>query len=526
MRSRRPSPFLFWSLAVVACAFALFGATTTLDLARRGAPASSLWDLLTHPDPNTARYAVSAAAQALAAILGILITVALIVVQLNANRFSPKVIELFVNDPRNLFLIALFVFSIVYSFWVVGTPRDAPLFAPEVGVIVGLGLMTVCLAAILPYIFYLFEFLRPMHVMRLIREETTGNLDRVVRGSGELRELRRGVAGNVGQLSDMAKSSVQSMDSEIALEALDDLREVGVTYLGLKDRLDPGWYQVEPEILLSFSQTSVQDFQKRKIWVEAKLLSEMGLLMEMALGRLKHVVSAVAGSTRALGGEAMRRGDGEALRLVVQYFNTYLRMAINRADRFSLYHVLYHYRLMIQEVMERYPELAEQASFYFSYYGTQADEAGLRYILETACHDLRILNESVHERGMPNRDRVLEGFLDVGRRGSKNASSRAGVYRALAILGSYYLWRKEEGLADRILEVFARLEPEEIASLRDHLLAVSSPAFWEMTDRGMNWDYVGGDQRAHLVDFFRRALARRGGGKRRRKPPASLALDR
>ncbi len=44
--------------------------------------------------------------------------------------------------------------------------------------------------------------------------------------------------------------------------------------------------------------------------------------------------------------------------------------------------------------------------------------------------------------------------------------------------------------------------PERLASIRDELLNVESKEFWEVSDRGVNFDYLGPERKAQLLRFF------------------------
>jgi hypothetical protein len=44
--------------------------------------------------------------------------------------------------------------------------------------------------------------------------------------------------------------------------------------------------------------------------------------------------------------------------------------------------------------------------------------------------------------------------------------------------------------------------PQRMASIRDELLQVESPEYWEVIDRGVNFDYLPPDRKAKLHEFF------------------------
>ena len=44
--------------------------------------------------------------------------------------------------------------------------------------------------------------------------------------------------------------------------------------------------------------------------------------------------------------------------------------------------------------------------------------------------------------------------------------------------------------------------PERLRSIRDEMLAIDSKDFWEVIDRGTNFDYVDDARKAKLREFF------------------------
>jgi hypothetical protein len=57
-------------------------------------------------------------------------------------------------------------------------------------------------------------------------------------------------------------------------------------------------------------------------------------------------------------------------------------------------------------------------------------------------------------------------------------------------------------LARDIFEDMRGELPKRLASIQDELANVSSQDFWEMSDRGVNFDYLEPECRAMLAEFF------------------------
>ena len=77
-----------------------------------------------------------------------------------------------------------------------------------------------------------------------------------------------------------------------------------------------------------------------------------------------------------------------------------------------------------------------------------------------------------------------------------------GVRKAQVKLATYYLIHDETELARRIFEDMRREPPFRLQSIRDELESIVVPEYWEVSDRGINFDYLPPDRRAKLESFF------------------------
>ncbi|MBW2254207.1 MAG: hypothetical protein JRI25_06355, partial [Deltaproteobacteria bacterium] len=102
-------------------------------------------------------------------------------------------------------------------------------------------------------------------------------------------------------------------------------------------------------------------------------------------------------------------------------------------------------------------------------------------------------------------DAVLSIFLEIDREPEEGAAQEAslrGVRKAQAKLAAYYLSQGDTEHARRIFEDMRRDPIERLRSIYDELSQIEEPEYWEVSDRGINFDWLPQDQRAHLDTFF------------------------
>jgi hypothetical protein len=85
---------------------------------------------------------------------------------------------------------------------------------------------------------------------------------------------------------------------------------------------------------------------------------------------------------------------------------------------------------------------------------------------------------------------------------SAQESALLGVRKAQVKLAAYYLMRGMEDKARRISLDMDHEPPERLLSIRRALESVTSKDFWEIIDRGRNFEYMPAAQRACLATFF------------------------
>jgi len=232
-----------------------------------------------------------------------------------------------------------------------------------------------------------------------------------------------------------------------------------------------------------------------RIWVEMKLLTKLRSIMSVAIPRTHDLASSLAKTLRRFGLEPPATSDPALREAVMEFFNTFVRMALVARDPRTVFIVFDQYRLFAVAMNPGYPSLVLEIAFYFTYYGKLARGMGLEFVAEVAAHDLGKLVRQAWEAEAPNRQKLLERFLLF------DADARvplAGVKKAHAILASYFALVGLPEPARLVRESLAGMPRELLATLRDDLLHVHREKYWEVNERRMNLDYVPEEQRETL----------------------------
>jgi hypothetical protein len=458
-------------------------------------------------DVETLQNELGSLAQVIVAVLGIAITVVSIVVQLAATRYTSRIADLFFHDKTNLFILGVFVIACIDAVWV--TFAVGAGHVPRATVVMTLVVVTGSLLLLGPYFAYVFDFLDPQKVIlrigQHILDAATGKS-----GGGDLAARQAASSASLEHLGDVAVNAVAQKDKVIAAHAVAALRDVLVRYQEFKRGLPAGWFTLGPALrqdpdFIALSPDSVGSLEEGHAWLEWKVLRHFRSAFAESIAHLPEMAHVVAIDTRYVGESALAAGDRGVVAVTVKFFNTYMRIAINRHDVRASSNVLHQYRQLAERSLGGSVEgLAEEIARHFVYYSHLAHGQGQSFVTETAAHDLGALCERAFALRSPSHEALLRAFLDVDKEAETKAEEKAlrGVRKAQVKLAVFYLAQGAEAHARQIQRDMAHEQRGRLASIRDELLRITSQDFWEVTDRGMNFDYLDAERRRQLDRFF------------------------
>ncbi len=487
-------------------ATALFVLTFWVDAAGDGERFRLLW----HPNPESAEATLSNAAEVIAAVLGIAVTVVAIVVELAANRYTHRITELFVSAPINFAVMGFFVVTALQAIFVSNTfdlGGPSP-FVPYTGVLVSTAMLALGLLLLLPYFAFVFDFLNPIQIVDRIRKHS---LD-VISAPGRMGIAARQAESvrGIEQLADVGLNAMEHKDKGVSMASVDALQAMVLDYQALRARLPSDWFRVEGELahnpdFVSMSSNVLEAVTGRRIWFEMKILRKYQTLYNEALNKMRDINYLIAINTRHIAESALEAKNDELFELALKFFNTYLRATINAKDVRTAYNILHQYRLLADRALGHEDGArAVEIARYFKYYGIVSFNAKLPFILETVAYDLCALNEHALDTKSPAARALLRIFLEVDKESESEVQevSLRGVRKAQVKLATYYLCQGADDLAREVVKDMEAERKERLASIRDELLSVTSSEFWEISDRGENFDYLDPPRKEKLLEFF------------------------
>lgn len=462
-------------------------------------------------EPKFLNNAISNLIELTAAILGISLTVVAIVLQLSAQRYTPKLIDFFLLDKVNISVFAFMVFTVSYA--VLLTYSIKSNFYPIYSSMILVCLVILCLAILIPYFAYVFNFLTPSNIIIRLNRNIRFQIGQIKRfGPKPVDYYQREVSNSIEQISDIALNSIVQMDRTVCLLAIYELQKAVLHYQKEKVYLPTEWFDASRSFFLGISKIHCQDLVNQKIWLEARVFMEFELMFKTALNKLPDVVSQIALTTTKILEKATSNADRQTLTLLINYYNTFIRLALNAKNQKAIFSLFYQYRQMAEYLLDFQQDLLlQKIAFYFKYYAQQSLQNGLWFACTTTCYDLGLLLQQAFNKKarcfgqllvtMLQFDNCFEDSKDV------NLIALDGARKALLVLAAYLQSKGDTIFVQQIAKFLKNKEPQaRLVALKNQLLEVQDPRFWEITDRGVNFEYISDAQKESLQTFYDRYL--------------------
>lgn len=494
-------------------ALLVFAGLYVLDLTVTGGPAPAEPSYARF-DPDQISDALTGLAGLTAAVLGIVLTVVSLLVQLTSERYT-GVALMFLRDRTNISVMVYYVITCV-----IGVATSLSLhrdFAPRATVLVVMIATAFGLVIMLPYFAYVFRFLAPTNLVARIQGEATKNV--ILAATSDDTAAADGQAPAIAaleELTDITSNSISGKDKIIASRAVDAVKDFVIRYLDVKHTAKPAWFKIGDEIrsnpdFVAMDPESLRELEADHTWLEWKALRQyLGIYAE-AQGDMPDINYLIAIDTRYVGEAALAKKDRPVVELAFRFMNSYLRAALNARAVRTAYNVMNQYRLLVESMIKGgADDLAVEGVRHMIYYGRTSYDMQLGFVTETVAYDVSALCEFAHANKSVSAslaeldDKMLAMFLELDQplRVRKQEAGLQGIRKAQVKLACYYLAAGAEERARKIAQDMAYEDRERLKAIEEQLGKVESKEFWEIIDRGRNFEYMPPRQKEQMAKFF------------------------
>jgi hypothetical protein len=484
------------SFAIAFVAFALlFGGEFFFEWRRAGFPGI---DALSWAEAgNNAKLVdiLSPMARAYNNVLAMLIGTIGLAIPLTANMHTPKLIEMFLRDTVNRWVLSFVALGAAHVLWV--DYIIGPKFAPTWAIALAVYFAMAGWAILLPYFFYVVRFVDPSRLLLRLRDNAMQIVARVAARKRDPADAQTELSTRVNQIGTIIIKSLDRNDRDVAAEGCWAIKKLLDEYDVHKSRMPKEWFKVDRADFVGLSDEALEMLSETRTWYEMKCLQQIEHGFLRALHGANDTVSTFSDATRVIACRAHDHHDEHAIRLCIRFFNNYLREAIKAKNLRAVYDVFHQYRRLGRELVDR-PELLREIGNHFAYYAVMARGAGMLFAPQLALFDLGFVTRRAYERASPAAGDLLKVALSMPHRTVDDLHSMA--VKAKLILGGFFIENKREAEAELVRKNLRDVDASHVDRAEAELLAADR-SFFEVTDRQLNLEYVPPERREPLRQF-------------------------
>src|SRR5258706_3354517 len=349
--------------------------------------------------PEMVRSLASSFGGAYGTMIAMLLTFISLAIPITANLYTPELINIFIRDPINLFVICtctilashnLLAVTLSFDEWTAQLP-----FAIAVaGAIFGWLLL-------LPYYFYVVSFIDPLTIIERSRKELEKALNLAARGKLPTIVAQQRVNQNIHNLGSVLLRAADRADRDTTLDAARiHIFEIN-RMRALKLDLPAAFLHVDNDVLAGMGGAAAIIVSEQKIWVEHQIAHQLVLAFKVVLSRMPDGVSAMAQMVKNAAHEQARVRNDEVFFLLVRILNSFTREAIKKRENAPVCNVIYSYRTLVRRMLVDRPELIPRLLRYLRFYADFANRQGLPFIYCRMSYELCELTEYAYDHRTP-----------------------------------------------------------------------------------------------------------------------------
>jgi hypothetical protein len=481
--------------AIVLIGFAL---EVAWDVTHAVDPATGAAVKLTAKDltvtPAMVRAVASPFARAYNNILALLLTFIGLAIPLTANMYTPKLIEIFVKDKVNITVLSMYAILTAHSILAVTLSFDhyagqIPFWVDCAGAILGWTM-------ILPYYFYVLTFLNPGRIIALVRDNVIQGF-RASTGAQNIRAAQEGLNQRIQHLGSVLLKAVDRADRDVVIDAIAAHMQLIRQFRDYKGQIPPKFFEVGGDIMVGSSSGALKIINGAQIWVEQKILGQIILAYTGALGKMPDGVSAIADALKEEADYEARHGNPQVLELMIRVMNVFMREAVKKKDPFAIYNVFYNYKSLTRRLMDDAPARLPDLARYFRYYADYAKMQGLPFIYELASYEIAELAEYAYSHNIATASSLVDALLSF-----EGVASSVRLVKSRAILAGFFHEKRMEAELLRIRDSLAGVPRAVLDQAEKELMSTHDRIFWEVTDRGTNFDFVEESRKASIRELY------------------------
>ena len=438
-------------------------------------------------------------------VLAMLIATIGLAIPLTANMHTPKLIEMFLRDRINRWVLSFMAFGAAHVLWV--DYIIGPKFAPTWAIALAVFFAIVGWALLMPYFFYVVRFVDPSRLIIRLREDAHAtSSSRSPTRTRDPQHAQTEISTRVDQIGTIIIKSLDRNDRDVAAEGAWAIKVLLDHYDKHKSRMPKEWFVVDRADFVGLSDEALEMLTETRTWYEMKCLQQIEHGFLRALHGANDTVSTFSDATRVIATprrRAPRRAGAPPVHPVLQQLPA-------RGDQGA----------QPARGLRRVPPVPPaRPRPRRSPRDAARDRPPLRVLRGDGAdvrHGVRAAARAVRPRlrHAPRLRARVAGRAGSAARRCSSLPHRTGndvhsmAVKAKLILGGFFVENKLEAEAELVRKNLRDVDARQIERAEAELLAADR-SFFEVTDRQLNLEYVPPERREPLQAVLRLATVGR-----------------
>jgi len=457
-----------------------------------------LWDLT---DPSLLPVmALGASSRMVNGIFGAVLTSMALIISLASNLYTPGLVKVFVRHPLVIgglsFIVGTNIVLVLANLFT----EQHPLYVYVLEASFILSCLT--MASIIPFLYYMSQFLRPSYFLPLLKNQVHNALNKLEKGKDNIKN-HRAVFDNLDVIANVFLTACRRDDRQLMRLVMVMLHECLELMLTEYNDLSSSWRSSNQRYNSGLFNEGKAYLNRTKAWPEAYILGKYIQLLKGVTYIQDEVIAEAAENIQDTLLVAVKQNREEIIEMHVMILNVMTRSAVVEKNPIRLEGMFYNYRLMIQALHDS-PSKVSAAFSSWEHYCLDADKNGIDFAYETFLYECGLLLLEYSDRHDKNclqlyKEHILEYWNQAARDGGKHevVSYRAAIRTYWEARGQGKL-----SLASLILETFLKSLSTHSEILND-MLSFNSPLHWELSDRMLRFTYLSPDAEKLALEFVK-----------------------
>lgn len=435
--------------------------------------------------PNTFT-GIAAASRILNGFFGALLTSMALIITLTANLYTPRLAKIFVEHPLTLLgmgFILLANLSIILG-GLIPSNNSLHVVLNTTSFLLSL----IAIGGIIPYLYYVSQFIKPTFFLPILRKQVISKLDDI-REKKVSYDFKASTFHSFEVLSNIAYTAAQRNDKGLLLLVISESYEVVIDLIHKFPKEKTTWRLFEPFFVPGMTQEARYYLEKEKDWPEAYFIGRLTKIINSLSKNQNDVIPFYCEKLLETLDESLEQNRGSVIEIHLMTLNALFRNGLDENDDEKIQSLSYYYRLAI-ELMPANSSHLNFATRSFLHYGEIASKNNRTVALETILFDLgRIILYFSYES-----EELAIHFIRSSILKNMDTSyfeSKVGPIYYRTMTKAYWeaLARKNNDLATIIFSEFIK-DHRYLQKSTNQLLRYTRNLHWELNDRLLSFSHM------------------------------------